>query len=453
MKHFTLMISALLLAGSAQAQSHFTHKAFKPGKAQTVKTAKQLRKAARTQQKATPLYKAQSEEEWGYEDGEWVLYSTTSLTFDQQGNELTVLNEEDGSRELTTSEYNADNLWTSQTTQYSEEGAPFENSSKRTRAFDPIVKNLVVESADYDWQEGAWTLANKGQTWKREVVRNADNNITGISVKTLYMGDYEDSHRITITYNDKGQASTWKYEEIGYNDDMQMVWEEHYTLKDMEWETTDGQITAFSLEDFFTGNNLLKKAVVTEPGYGETGTITAEYAPNGDYSYTFGYFEEGETEVVESDVFTHRTTDEYGSYTETTHYYEGEPSEDALVESQELVVTCNEHRDVVKEEYYFDGELDGGMEYAYTYNEQGLPIEFVMNEYSYEDEAYLPMMKLVYKDYTDVTTGIREGVTTGANGRKAVYNLQGIRMNDTDNLPAGVYVIRQGNQTTKVIRK
>ena len=449
MKHFTLLMAGMLMAGTAQAQTQFKQKTHMPAKAHAVKSVADMRTRAKQVREArTPLYKALLEEEWSYEEGEWMLFSTTTLKYDKQGNILTTLNQDiDEVNLLTTYEYNADNLWTSKIEGTSEGEEEIVNTDKQTREYDPIVKDFVCVSNDYMWEEGEWSLANRGRTWIRNITRDVENRITAISVKTLYMGEFQETRKTTITYNEKGEADTWKLEELQYDGEVEeMV--ETYTVKDMEWEKTDGQITAGDIEDFFTGNNLLKKAVVTEPDYGETGTITASYESDGSYSFTLDYFEEGES--VGYDVFTHAVTDENGSYTESLEYYEG----DEVMESESMTVTYNSHGDIIKEESFYDGELAGGMQYDCTY-ENGNLTEWVMNEYSYDDETYLPMMKIVYKNYTDVTTGIKSAVAAVADGKEqAVYNLQGTLLSTTtDNLPAGLYIVKKDGKTVKMIKK
>ena len=64
------------------------------------------------------------------------------------------------------------------------------------------------------------------------------------------------------------------------------------------------------------------------------------------------------------------------------------------------------------------------------------------------------MMKIVADEFVDVTNGIMSAQTQQSVGRTEVYTLSGIKVGDSINgQPAGVYVVKNGNKTFKVVKK
>lgn len=195
---------------------------------------------------------------------------------------------------------------------------------------------------------------------------------------------------------------------------------------------------------------------MTEPDYGVVGTITATYEENGSYSYAFNYID-----PVASDVFKVTYTDENGSWEEELLYYEdmdedGELSEEELMESSKVVVTCNEMGDITSEEYYFYDMFDSGAKYDMVYGDYSYPMEWTMSEYDYDLEDYLPFLKLVRSNYVDVTntTAINGVQTRPATDVEGVYNMQGVRIGQSsDRLPAGIYIVKKDGKTQKIVRK
>lgn len=456
MKKITsIAVALILMSGAVSAQKRFVHKQAnaakmerKAGKVQVNKAPAQVRKTV------APLYMPLHEDVYFYED-EWMKTGETDYTYDTRGNVLTSNYVTEEGTMLTEYVYNEDNLWTSKTESSYDEGMELMSSSRLTRAFDSEVKDLVVENLEYTLADGEWNMADYGRTWKRIVTRDEQGRVTAVSVETYYMGNFEPTRRNTITYNADGLAETWKHEELTYSG-FDLVWEEFYTLSDMQWESTDGQIVAEDIDAFFTGNNRLKSAKVTEPDYGVVGTITATYEENGSYSYAFNYID-----PVASDVFKVTYTDENGSWEEELLYYEdmdedGELSEEELMESSKVVVTCNEMGDITSEEYYFYDMFDSGAKYDMVYGDYSYPMEWTMSEYDYDLEDYLPFLKLVRSNYVDVTntTAINGVQTRPATDVEGVYNMQGVRIGQSsDRLPAGIYIVKKDGKTQKIVRK
>lgn len=294
-----------------------------------------------------------------------------------------------------------------------------------------------------------------GHTWKRNITRDEIGRITTISIETYNINEFKETRRTTITYGEDGLADTWKHEELTYNG-MNLAWEEFYTLRDMQWYSTDGQITAEDINEFYTGNNRLKSARVEEPDFGEVGTITASYEENGNYSYSYNY-----NDPVARDVTTVTYTDEYGSVTEDLAYYEdidedGVASDEELQESYKSVLTCNEQGETISEEFFFDDEFDSGAKYDVIYGDYAYPTEWTMSEYDSDMEDYVPFIKLVRSHFVDVTTATSIDAVPAVEGNAAqgVYNLQGVKVAQSiDHLPAGLYIVKMNGQSRKIIKK
>ena len=112
--------------------------------------------------------------------------------------------------------------------------------------------------------------------------------------------------------------------------------------------------------------------------------------------------------------------------------------------------------------YSYMEEQDGnfvlkkGYEDSYVYdNSNGTVLECERSVYDAEKSVFVPQSKVVYSDYVRyASTGISE-TDEGADSQRnptRVYDLQGRCMGATvKGLPAGVYVVKQGKTTSKVI--
>ena len=76
-----------------------------------------------------------------------------------------------------------------------------------------------------------------------------------------------------------------------------------------------------------------------------------------------------------------------------------------------------------------------------TYNEIGVLVS----------SEYVKAQRIVYGDYQNVNTSIATALPN--DGTLQVYNLHGVLVaTSTENLPAGIYVVRQGDKTYKLMR-
>lgn len=451
-------MALLAVSGSCMAQAAFSHK-----DSRQIRKSAQLKRADRPKMmrsfaqgtQGSPIMLPGQETVYVYDGAEWLEDSKYTYKYDTSGKTLSLVVDDGVTQTKSEYEYNADGMETSEITSVAEDGGDFMYSGKLQKEYDKVVGDFVVSSLEYAWNEGDWAIANMGRTWKRDVARDANGNVTGVLVNTYHADKFEETMRTTITYNAEGKADTWKYEELTYDGVSEPAMEEFYTLKEMEWENTDGQIVTMDLKDFYTGDNRLKRAVVIEPGDVNTGVITAEYKENGDYSYLFYY-----TVDKNADKYSMTYTDANGSYIEESVYYEdlnadGAVSEDEMMGGMTAKVEFDEHRNVVSEAVYEGDEMMDGMKYEYKYLPGcDYPSEQIYYVWNPDISDYEPFMKVVGTDFSDVTASVTGVEADASEEGTAVYNTQGVKLGTSaGNLPAGLYIVRSGSKAVKVVKK
>lgn len=252
----------------------------------------------------------------------------------------------------------------------------------------------------------------------------------------------------------------------GYDDDYQILLGDPEILKDIEWENTDGQIICEDFAELLYGNNRIKKANIYEVDGEEeilVSSIEVQYtAGKADYVYT-------ETLADEPGkiVNTYNETDAYGSYTLREDEYFDDEGEEYISYLTKFDVDALGN--IVLDEAYSDEgigefELIYGQRANCSYDDEtGALLERVVEEFAegWDEEteeslpgAYSLFEKYVYSGISDVTVTSIKSATGNANAPTAVYNLQGVSAGtSTDNLPAGMYIVKKGNEVYKMIKK
>lgn len=461
MNKSTFLAFVALASGSiaSQAQSRFSHQTV--GKSLTLKTARgtmsALNGALPKKAEAASLYMPKHEKTYEYMDGEWMDGGDYYYEYDKRGNILTLTYDDGYTKTRAAITYDDNDMWTEQVTSISEDGGEYVNSERKTRKYDPIVKDLVVELRSYVWQDGQWTVM--GNANKRDISRDSRGYVEGMVISTWYDGAFSPLERTTVTMDDIEQPGTWLHERIDENG----AWSEEQTLKDMTWASCDGQIVAYDYGDFFAGNNRLKKATAWNGGV-QTGLISAVYDETGkteNRTISLTYLKvEGSDEPYGRDDVEYNYTDDNGSFVSTDKYYsdvngDNVLTDDELTESYKSILQIDDHGNEVLAEEYEGDELIAGTKTERTYDPETDALkETVSSEYDYEAGKYVPMMKIVSDEFVDVTDGIVSAQTQQSVGRTEVYTLSGIKVGDSINgLPAGVYVVKSGNKTFKVVKK
>lgn len=464
MRKTTLLLIAMFIASTGIAQNKFVKRASVAESAITAKVKKMKAKRnklssiavreAELNTAASALMMPRQEEEWLWED-EWIKGGDYFYSHDKRGNIIENTYDDGFAATKTVYAFDENNNVVSSLETYSEEGEPYENSAKRLISYDEKVKDVIVESQSYIWNEGDWMLYADGHTYKRVITRDEKGNITSVEIKSYIMGDYPTLQKSTITYDDRGLASTWKYEELGYSAAGEMILVEKYTLKDMEWYTTDGQILVMDeLDAFMTGgNNRLKKATVYSEGE-LTGSIEASYQENGDYTYSYIYT----TEPLAKEIYTYTVTDANGSYEYGCVAYEdmnadGILNDEDLAYEDNLEVKIDQYGRVVEEVATEDEEMIFAAKYDYVYSSEygSYPVEQVYSEYDFEASDYVPFLKVVAKDFYDVSA--IEDVNADNTSATMIYNIQGVQINVSEqDLPSGIYILKKNGKTYKVAK-
>jgi len=453
MKNFTLIVAAMLLVPAAGMAQRWRGNAAGGQSRSIVMTdkAKQnapLRSAKKAAEDAVMMPTRQ--ECYAYDNGSWTLRSTSGLTFDDKGNLLTQTDTAGTTVTKDVYEYNANGMETSLMEYVSKNGGEFENNFRRLKTYDSRVTDFVVSCEEYDW-DSDWVLQNGDNTFKKEITRNDDGLVTATKTENYRYNKYILSGGSAITYGEDGKATRWESKRpSGYGGLTTYI-----SFDNIVWEQTDGQILAVEYADLFSGNNRVSSATYYDTEGGVRADVVATYGENGSYSYYMqpqGY--------DERDVYTRTADDNYGSYTLTADYYsdlngDGEYTDDEIDFSDKTVVTYDEHGFLTSEVYYSDDEPYSGVKYEYTYEADfDYPTETICYEYSTSSGEFEKKLKYVSSGFVNVATGIK---TTNGNSdaaTQAVYNLQGVKVAaSASQLPAGIYIVKNGNQTKKVAVK
>lgn len=465
MKRFTLIALATLLAGVGTAdaqlvQNRRIHTApvsakagFKSRKATVGTEAKAPKRAAND---AVWLPKAQTE--YTYMSGRWVNTGTYVFTYDELGREKLVDNNDGDGILRTEYTYTDDGQLATEVTSRSEDdGVTFTPSEKRAQTYDPILPQLTLTKDKYIWLNDAWQP--NYDSFHRTVVRNADNNVTSLTLAVPYMGDFEETLRITNTFNaETKKAETFQLDEL-YEDSK---WKRTQFLRNLIWKETNGQIVDQYDLWMNYGNKLLSGTIAdNDPTTGDMidfGFINIDYKANGNgYVETINY-----TDVLSKSVTSLETTDNNGSYTYIYRYYE-DKNGDGKLDSTEVTdynredETYDAHGNMTLYKQYAlndstsKEELVGATRYEYDYDAaHGDAVkQLIMSEYDYDTKRYTPVMKISTTEYTSVTSGIRH-IEANNCTENVAYNLQGMKANGVSG--KGIYIVKRNGKYIKVAK-
>lgn len=469
---YAALFAAFLCSSECDAQIKlgridFMKASCKAQKSAPVKMKNSLVKRSPLKAEATGLWRPAHEKEYLYEEGEWVDYGDYNYKYNQQGYILETLYDDGETKDLLSNVLNENNLVTDQVEQIAEDGVTFVNYLRRTAEYDPQLTDLITNKVTYMWYNDAWDMNQGTYSYKRTITRNDAGNVTSVVVASYYDGAYEDLQRQTITYDEAtGKATTYKLEALDYDN----TWETSTYLKNIEWDKTNGQLGK-EYTEWLQGDNRLKKAdmVIEYDGAEYTyATLSVDYQDNGGYTLIVdgtAMASLGASAAYQKDVLTY--TDENGSIEYVTTYYEdanGDAAftDDELVETAKIIEKFDSHgNETLYEEYAQDEEtgeltLDNASKYEYEYDET-TGARKQETHYELADAAtgtYEPFMKIVADEFVDASASIGNAVTMNADTASAVYNLQGVKVGvSTNNLPAGLYIVKSAGKTVKMIKK
>lgn len=450
-KLYIVTLCCTLCVGAAGAHQRFASKrnidkslitlsksSDKQGKASIIKAA-----AA-----SSAIWRPATQTEYYYNGADWDEMGVVNFKYDSRGNVIEESYDDEGVTNKTIKTYDANNQVTSLLTTVTT-GESTQNQEKRTYVYDPIVTDFYTERMGYTWTNNAWT--ENFYCDKNDITRDANKNITQITKSLWYNGAFTPGYKSVWTYDATGKAVEFAHY-VNYNYNNTEEWElyDNLSFKDIQWESTDGQMTDH-IDEMIEGANRVKQYSVYYDGELD-GHVFVEYSatnPN-DYILKSTYADPTEIGIINK----LETIDANGSIrlTETEYFDEdGNITATPTYESVETII-FDEHGAIISDEITeaYDGadpEIVMGEKSDITYDANNCPIEAIMSIYDYDSDVYVPDSRIVYGDYADVSLDINDITAADENAPVIYYNLQGVRVDNPEN---GLYIKRQGNNVSKV---
>lgn len=353
----------------------------------------------------------------------------------------------------------------------------------------------------YSYDEATKKWINPKEQNRLSFTRNSQNNITEVSKTSISSSEgIITRDMLSNTYDKSGTKIT------------SMITKSYSSYKgetsygkqalDLVWHKTNGQVYDFdkvcftSLELEEDTDNLLKSGSIytlTPDGTGVSNIYTLKNTYDGKGGYvreTESYFKDLERtkKTVSDDGTEHYINESYEDYNSDGTY-----SSNEIIEKRETVIktingkrlqewfmsyrynedgteksrykltsTHDEHGNNTIYEAFWS--YDQGKtwvkgrrseRYTYEYDEAtGEMLSGLTERYNTETQQYEKHSKYVYSQIEDVATAIDQPSADNGEAPTAVYNLQGVYMGaTTDQLPAGIYIIKQGGKTYKTLKR
>lgn len=473
MKNSTLIMMAALAAFTANADAQSLRHprlhaaaplAAKAGGASlrndALAPAANLRRRAAAATSAS-VYKPKTQTESLYMDGEWMDAGVYTISYDAKGRQARVdVETEDG---VTRTDYtwtDQDQLATQTESTSEDGGATFVPSSKRVQTYDALLPQLTLTKNKYDWDSENNQWVDNYDSFRRTLVRNADNNVTSLTLAVPLNGKFDDTQRITNTFDPTTKQATSFYQEEQQWDG---TWAQSQYLHKLVWKKTNGQLVDGydSWQNY--GNYLLSGTIGDyDKATGKSedfGTVKIVYDDRNGYTETIDY-----TDVLSKAVTTMKYTDDNGSFVYDYKYYEdtnadGVLDDKDLNEGKVLTTTYDANGNIVldeEEDYGLDEDSQaygktGGSRYVYTYDPAHGNALLTMQYEEYDEEAkdFVPMSRISTTEFVDIASGIDTVKTLPADESSAVYTLQGVKTNAAGK---GVYIVKRGGKYVKVMK-
>lgn len=278
--------------------------------------------------------------------------------------------------------------------------------------YDDILTSLVVRQDSYSLTSAGWEMDD--QSYRRNITRDADGNIVGMTAQTYYEGDFIDVESLVLVYED-GRPVSMKERMLAQDENTgELKLQETETYTSCQWYSTDGQIT--SLDDITVGRNHLKSADVTTPDVSNMKMEIVYKGDSDDYTSTSTatlMYVVPTTTVFE---FTHLPNG--GSYQKTT-----QDMDIPQYGHAQKIMTLDNRFDawgnlIISKQVttYGATTVDKWVQGEFVRDEEhGYPLEYVQKEFfQYQGQTtgeWQNKYKVEYSDYIQPTSGI-EGITT-----------------------------------------
>lgn len=434
-----------------------------------------MKRAPRREAPAALMLPA-SEQIYFKEDG-WVLVGEMRYEYDCNGNVTRMVVDELGSITSVICQYDSYNQIISRLEMDGEE-KDGEYISKRTYEYDPIVHTYCIKRMGYDWDGTDWTPNYFCET--NEVTRNLDGNVTRVLKSLPYnLGDMVPAYLSEWGYDDSknGNADSYSYYLNMGGKDISWTLNNDIEYREIKWERTDGQLLGDLIEmvvDNPDSPNRFSSARAYFEGEPD-GYVFATYPAGNEPGFRITYTANDPEEVGMVQELNILDADTYAYSYKITQYFDDE-TEEFTKEPTYIIeqVFMADHKgnpvcDLIYETYpESERELVAGINYNNSYDETGNLIEVTQSEYDYESGEYFETMRTVYADYVDVTTGIDNtyvkntlsvnDLTVMGEGDISVYSADGMivasgkDLLDLSPLAKGIYIVRCGRESVKVIR-
>lgn len=350
-------------------------------------------------------------------DGEaWMEMGTVNYKYDPRGLETEVhfVFEDEEMREetLTVNEYNENGMLVKTVDSYVEEGETIDDS-RMTLAYDDVVTDYWVERVGENYDGAQW-VSNHYSTL-RKITRNDDGNIQQWMMSLNINGEWNPANKQEWKYGEDGKADKFYYYE-NFNISGEPVWtlydDTYYT--DIEWQNTDGQMLGDGIESFVVGNNRVKSYTVYYKDEID-GYAWADYVEGQPGSYTKYDSFIDKNEIGRMTIVQDFSANPYGFIRSTMYEYFDEDGNCTYPDPTYAAIHMysfdeygNLIEDVLYDDYY-DGQgavQVAGARYEYEFDDNGNISEMVSLDYNPETEEYENVSKIVYGDYSDVSSSI-----------------------------------------------
>ncbi len=298
------------------------------------------------------------------------------------------------------------------------------------------------------WLVNEW--AKVGNCYTRTITRNEDGNVTEVTIAVLYMGDYDPTERLVVTYGDDGVATELTQSMLTTDDFGGFIWVEGDHMANIKWDSFDGQLVSIDRLPS-PGNHIKSAAVKVEEGVYAQSTYTYPDEDGSFVSVTRGVI--GGVPVTATMSYT--VVDEWGSYDysmeEAVNYGPISMSygtrEQYRVDAYglETLIYVTEWDD---EEEYVVSHAIGDVVYN---SEHGYPENYILSEIDPESGDTYYLAKIEYEDYVNVAAGVENvAIDNACDQAPAFYDLNGVRYNTLPSAP-GLYIERCGGAPRKVV--
>lgn len=392
-------------------------------------------------------WSAKTQKAYGWNGSEWEMEELYNNTYTADGHiAVQTVTDIDGSVTRQTNRWNENGMLATRRTEFAQSASmPFQETQRLSRTYDDRLTSFITFNDQLVFQNKEWVPSNN---YTQSITRDANGNITLMERAVYFQGIYDPIHRIHVSYDEKGIASSITTEDLGYNyATNEYYWKPGDSYTDIVWEATDGQIV--STENLFDGANRIKSATAIISG--QENKITASYKEDGRWTANISAIED-DTQIEIQTTTEFIPLDENGScqITVTTSFISGETTlgfekyideyrydENGLILLEESIASDGETTEII-------GRLSGTVEYD---PEFGYPLSWTISEFDPDTEQMVNSFRAEYSDYINLSESSIDNID--ADQQRATYfDLTGRRI---DNPVKGSILIRkEGNKTEKI---